>query len=64
MGIFALDRDKDGGLRVKSPHAPIGATLPPPERIVKGQTPPKPVRMGVEEARRPEVSMDVKSMLM
>jgi hypothetical protein len=39
MGIFALDRDKDGGRRVKSPHAPIGATLPPPERIVKGQLP-------------------------
>jgi hypothetical protein len=39
MAVFALDRDKDGGLRVKSPHAPIGATLPPPERIVKGQTP-------------------------
>ena len=51
MGIFALDRDKDGGRRVKSPHAPIGATLPPPWRVVKGQTQTKPIAIEVRGER-------------
>jgi hypothetical protein len=61
MWIFALVRNTAWRPAREVTTCTIGATLPPPERIVKGETPPKAISVEVEEGRGQEVRMDGKS---
>jgi hypothetical protein len=64
MGIFALVQITAWRPAREATTRIIGATLPPPERVVKGETATQPISTGEEETRGQEVRSEGKSIFM